>query len=278
MAHEQAVEAASIGSAEANRRFYETHAADYDETEFCATTRKPKDDLREALLSGLEQVAPAPRVLDAGGGTGNASMVLAELGVSTTLIDASPQMLARYRAKARAAGLEPTTELADLERFFAVDERRWDMIVFSSVLHHLEDPAAVLCLAANRLEPGGVLVTIFDPLIVGRPGYLLRRLDYMAWIAIHAPATLLRAVWRRLRSRLRRATAGSAEPNIGELAERHAMSGLDDERIRRGVEAAGLVTIRHQRIHDARHRWIARAGERLGQPTHFAFTFRRPPA
>ena len=265
--------ATELGSAEANRLFYEEHAADYDETEFCAIDKMPRDLLRGQLKRGLELAGTSPSILDAGGGTGNASLLLHEMGHESTLVDASPEMIARYEEKARRAELEPDSEIADLEAFFDSDERRWDLIVFSSVLHHLEHPGEALVGAAGRLRAGGAIVTIFDPLAVDGVGQFMRKLDYGLWIAIHSPSTLARALARRLPHRSRRE---GTEVNVAAIAERHAMTGLDDGALRARVEAAGLQTFHHDRLYDARYRWIVSASRRLGQATHFSFVFRRP--
>lgn len=269
-----ATSAAELSSAEANRLFYAEHADLYDETEFCATEEGPRSILRGLLERSLALTpSPEPEVLDAGGGTGNASMLLHEMGIETTLVDTSPEMIARYERKARAAGHTPRTEIGDLEALFGSDQRRWDLIVFSSVLHHLDDPAAMLASASTRLKPGGVIATMFDPLAVARPGRVLRKLDYACWIAIHSPATLARAIGRRLR---KAGPGHEHEPNIGALAERHAMSGLDDEALCERLERAGIQTREHERFYDARYRWIAAASRRLGQATHFSLVFQKP--
>lgn len=263
----------ALGSAEANRRFYESQAAIYDETEFCAIDDVPREALRGALRRAIALLGDSPKTLDAGGGTGNASLALRELGVTSVLIDASPEMISRWEQKARAQGFESNAELADIEAFFHQDERRWDLIVFSSVLHHLEDPAAVLIAARDRLNPGGVIVTMFDPMAVDRFGHFLRRLDYGCWIALHSPVTLARAVKRRLTAIVR---PQPPEANIGAMAERHAMSGLDDEQIKARLSAAGIVVVEHERFYDARFKWIVNLSRRLKQHTHFALTLQRP--
>lgn len=263
-----------MGSAEANRRFYENQASIYDETEFCASDDAPRKKLRAMLNRALAMVGDSPRILDAGAGTGNVSLMLRDMGLETTLVDASPEMLARWELKAHDRGEDPSAELADLETFFESDNREWSLIVFSSVLHHLDDPASVLLSASRRLAPGGVIVTIFDPLAVDRVGQFLRRLDYGCWIAIHSPATLARAIARRVRGRIRRRLPN--EPNIGELAERHAMSGLDDEAIKLRMEQVGNTVAIHDRFADARYAWIVSLTERFDQVTHFSFAFQRP--
>lgn len=262
----------TLGSAEANRRFYETQAEIYDETEFCANDPAPRQRLREALERALALVGDSPRVLDAGGGTGNASLILRDLGVQSTLIDASPEMLGRWTSKAAELGIEPACELVDIEAFFDHDEREWDLIVFSSVLHHLEDPASVLISAGGRVAPGGVIVTIFDPLQMDGIGHFLRRLDYACWIAIHDPGTLFRAIARKVRARVR---PQAQEPHIGALAERHAMSGLDDGSIAGGMRASGFAVITHDRVYDARYGALATLSRLLRRPTHFSFLFQR---
>jgi len=267
----------ALGSAEANRRFYETQAAIYDETEFCIRDAQPRARLRAALERALALLGDEPKALDAGGGTGNATLMLRERGLEPLLIDASPEMLDRYREKSAALGhRQVLAEEADLESFFVADERRWDLIVFSSVLHHLGDPAEVLEHAAGRLRTGGVIVTIFDPVEVDRTGDFLRKLDYALWIAVHSPATLLRAVRRRLGARLRPQRSQAPELNVGAQAERHAMSGLDDAAISRRVQEAGLAVVEHERIYDARHGSIVALSRRLARPTHFSLTFRSP--
>src|SRR5690242_5603457 len=136
-----------LTASEANRLFYADLAAEYDRTERCAFTPGERAKLRGALERALERVGPTPTALDAGGGTGNASSILVELGVEPLVVDVSPEMLAVWRAKATALGHEPHTEASGLEEFLDEGDESWDLIVFSSVLHHLEEPLRVLQLA-----------------------------------------------------------------------------------------------------------------------------------
>ena len=189
----------TLTPAEANRLFYAEHAIDYDATEFCANAALGQQRLRQALAPALGALPPDPRVLDAGGGSGNASRYLFEQGLQPVLVDVSAEMVALWRSKASALGYEPQTQVAELEEFFAEDQRSWDLVVFSSVLHHLEDPGRVLGQVARRLAPGGFIVTIFDPLQLPRRGAILRKLDYLGWLILHARGELPRVVAQRLR-------------------------------------------------------------------------------
>lgn len=263
----------TLTPAEANRLFYAEHAVDYDATEFCANADLGQRRLREALAPALAALAPDARVLDAGGGSGNASRYLFEQGLRPVLVDVSEEMIGLWREKASALGHQPQTEVAELEQFFAEDERSWDLVVFSSVLHHLEDPSRLLRKVAARIAPGGFIVTVFDPLRLPRRGALLRKLDYGGWLLLHARGELPRVVAQRLR----RGGATEATVNVAAIAECHAVSGLDDRAIAKTLGDAGFEVVAHHRIFDGRFaitRGLARA---MRMPTSFSLVLRGPP-
>ncbi len=258
-------------TAEANRRFYAAAAETYDRTEECVVDPRLQGRLREVLARSLALVPENPRVLDACGGSGNASVVLHELGTRPLTVDVSPEMLELYARKARAHGWEPQTRVAEIEAFLEGDAE-WDLIIFSSALHHLDDYARVLDLATARLAPGGVLVTMFDPARVGTLGGRLRRLDYILHVVVRTPGRVPRVVTRRLR----RSRAGEDDEAFGARAERHSLAGIDDLGLRRRFEAGGLEVLEHERTYDLRFavtRGVARA---LREPSSFHFVVRRP--
>jgi len=157
-------------TADANRRFYAAAAEEYDLTEDCVIDPVERERLRRALSKAIAAASERRHVLDACGGSGNASLVLHELGVTPVTVDISPEMLNIYRRKAKACGYEAETKVAEIQGFLQDDDRRWNLVVFSSALHHLEDYGAVLALAVRRLAPGGVLVTILIRSPSGRSG------------------------------------------------------------------------------------------------------------
>lgn len=263
-----------LSAPEANRRFYEELAASYDETEHCIATGREQDVLRTALESALRLTGPRPRALDACGGSGNAARMLAELGGAPLVVDISPEMVARWREKAKAAGVEPGAEVAEIEEFLRTDERVWDLIVFSSALHHLEDYEAVLSLAGARLAPGGAILTIFDPTIGGFLVRILRRLDWIIWTARHAPSRVPQLIVGRLR---RIAGSGDPELSIGRLAERHAIKGIDDEALVESLRDAGFEIVSHAREYDARHAVVRTALRLIRRPSAFSLLLRKAP-
>jgi SAM-dependent methyltransferase len=98
----------------------------------------------------------AGRVLDAGCGTGEHTLLAASRGADATGMDLAPTAIACARAKAAARGLNARFEIAD-----ALDlprqGRTFDTVVDSGVFHVFddEDRARYLAGLASVLRPGG---------------------------------------------------------------------------------------------------------------------------
>jgi SAM-dependent methyltransferase len=233
--------------------------------------------LRAALVQGaatVSYVTDAPRVLDACGGSGNASLILMSLGLRPVTVDISPEMLEIYREKAVAQGYAPECVTSELADFLRNDSRGWDMIVFSSALHHFEDPEAMLDLAGARTAPGGVIVTMFDPIRVGRLGRHLRKIDYLLHVIVRTPERLAGLV----RARLSRGEM-SGQPGdhaVGEMAERHALVGLDDMAIRARFARRGWRILDHDRRYEGRFRITRIVFRVLHQYSSFSFIVQAP--
>ena len=82
--------------------------------------------------------------------------LLLGMGLEPMVLDISPHMLERWERKAQELGHAPRTELGTIEGFLSADDRHWNLIIFSSVLHHLEDPIdALLAAGASPRDPAG---------------------------------------------------------------------------------------------------------------------------
>ena len=89
--------------------------------------------LGEALArSGLD-------ILDVGCGTGEMSLVLAEMGHNVQGVDLSEKMLSRAREKARASRLKVKFSIGDAERL-KFDPGRFDALISRHVLWTLPHP------------------------------------------------------------------------------------------------------------------------------------------
>ncbi len=122
---------------------YSRQALAYDSTR--AASPSVLGPLRRAL-----EGAPGRRLLDIGGGTGNYALALTGLGWEVTVLDRSPEMLARARAK----GLETHGGEAEALPFAA---ESFDAVMLISMLHHVDHPERALAEARRVLVPGGRL-------------------------------------------------------------------------------------------------------------------------
>ena len=148
------------------RRLYSVYAPIYD----LAVARAFAPARRQALdhLS----LRRGQRVLIVGAGTG---LDLTHLpgGVSVTLLDLTPAMLARARRRATQVGLDATVVEGSADALPFADAS-FDAVVLHFILAVVPDPAAALREAARVLVPGGRM-SILDkmasddgPLSVGR--------------------------------------------------------------------------------------------------------------
>jgi 2-polyprenyl-3-methyl-5-hydroxy-6-metoxy-1,4-benzoquinol methylase len=261
---------ASLSAADANRVYYATRAADYDKTEECVTLKQHRRRLLRVLETAIGSAQSHDRILDACGGSGYVSLELGMMGLAVTTVDISPEMLEVYVVKAAAAGLTARTEEGEIESFLENNPDLWDVIIFSSALHHLDDYRAVLLIACEKLAPGGVIATIFDPISLNKLGYTIRYADYLLWMTIRHPLTLITRVCARLGSPTTRA------PSVGRIAERHALHGIDDLSLAKHLQDHGMEILLHEREAQARFLMSRMILRLLARPSTFSFVLRRP--
>jgi SAM-dependent methyltransferase len=98
-------------------------------------------------------------ILEVACGTGRLTLPLARDGHDVTGLDASPAMLARARAKARAAKLKPAFVQADMRSFRLGREVELAIVACNSLAHLVETGDLRACLRTLRehLAPGGLL-------------------------------------------------------------------------------------------------------------------------
>jgi cyclopropane fatty-acyl-phospholipid synthase-like methyltransferase len=106
-----------------------------------------------------EAGAIASPVLDAGCGTGEHTLMLAELGLEVVGVDIAPTAIARARQKAAERGLSATFLVADV---LALDRlgRRFRTVIDSGVFHVFrteEEVAGYVASLHGVLEPDAVL-------------------------------------------------------------------------------------------------------------------------
>lgn len=262
----------AITAAEANRIFYRDEALDYDRTEDCLRDVRQQERLVIALAKAVTLLDRDPCVLDVCGGTGNVGGALHRHGITPVVVDVSPDMTAIWREKAERLGLSPEIHDMPIEEFLRSDARRWDLITFASALHHLEDYTGVLLTAATRLAPGGLLLTMFDPTPATRGLGVVRKLDFVAWLALTRPLRFMQLLGGVSQRAIRRSERGD---HIGRIAERHAYGGIDDCELAHAARAHGLAVLAHERSCDARLAVMRFTLRRLGWPSSFHLLLQR---
>jgi ArsR family transcriptional regulator len=119
------------------------------------------EEALDALFAS--RIPPGGRILELGPGTGVNLERLQRLGIAFGAylgIDASEEMLERARAKL-AGDPRVDLRLGDVTHLSGVDGR-FDFVVSTWVLSHLDDPFAVVRDATRRLTPGGRAVFLFS--------------------------------------------------------------------------------------------------------------------
>ncbi len=211
--------------------------------------------------------ARPPEILEIGAGDGAISERLLALGCDITGTEMSRHsvsvMNSRFGSNDRFRALhDPDGDLGCLEG------RRFDAVVFASVLHHIPDYLAAVDHAVEaHLRPGGALISIQDPLWYPRMSPTSLRLTNAAYLSWRIGRG---NIARGLKTRLRRRFQGLSEEAPGDAVEYHVVrDGVDEEAIvdqlRARFESVNLLTY-----------WSSqgvvqqRLGERLGMVNTFA--------
>jgi ubiquinone/menaquinone biosynthesis C-methylase UbiE len=184
-----AVPAAPDEILDANRRYHDVAAGDYDAKWGISFGEVGRRQVRGKLAKLLgERPGPYPRALEIGAGTGYFSLNLLQDGVigAATCTDISPGMLEALEANASALGLEVDTAAADAAELPFEDES-FDLVLGHAVLHHLPDLGRAFGELHRVLAPGG---TVF---FAGEPS---RHGDRIAGVPKRA-AVRLAPAWRR---------------------------------------------------------------------------------
>src|ERR1700738_2320374 len=222
----------------ANKEFYKQIARKYDDYEACASDaffqRWIEDDLK-IVEHKLPKRGDAVRCLDRGGGTGNVTLKMLRRGWRVTVVDVSADMLAILERKVRSAGSSATFLNESVESFFSRSEETFDLISFSSVLHHLHSPLDAVKKASEKISPKGFFYSIFDPVPPSSmfAANCFTAIDTLIAKLLHDRADFLPGLARRFRKlgAQRDNAHNRAVVSAGDLAEYHAHHGIDDAAI-----------------------------------------------
>jgi len=175
---------------------------------------------REKTLE-LARLRPGESVLDVGCGTGTLAIAAKRyVGSSGTVygIDASPEMIARARKKAKRGAAEVTFENAFVEKL-PFSEATFDVVLSTTMLHHLPDKARRECLREVRrvLKPTGRF------LAVDFGGPVSERRSWVAKFHRHGRIDLRRLTPMASEAGFEIVQSGSMEQEFGLMTDLHFM-------------------------------------------------------
>lgn len=198
----------------------------------------------QAVLEFLRSRINRPlRAVDMCGGAGKAAFTLksCDPGCEVTLVDLADKMLDIARRRSEKENVSCRIVLKDAFTFLGDEAEEFDLIVFSSALHHFKDPIALLEAAAQRLSPQGMIISIADPNTIIKSARF-RFLQFMAAGSQHQKA----AVKKSFNSFLGRGGQTTAAADF-DLAEYQTYTGIDDIKLKHDLKRAGLAALLHMR-------------------------------
>jgi ubiquinone/menaquinone biosynthesis C-methylase UbiE len=265
--HRRVAEAKVI---EANVTFYLQMAEKYDTYEpylFDPVLQQSLEDDLDKIGSHFAGLDHSPACLECGGGTGNLTLKMCKRGWAVSVVDVSEKMLGLLRQKAQTRGYSPTLIHSPIEQFLDATHEDYDLVAFSSVLHHLYSYSSVVERSLKRLAPGGVFYSNYDPLAPKNPffAHLFDSLDTTLAKALYDPADILPGIGRRLRKLFSRSDPEFSRSVVsaGDLAEFHARTGMDDQRILQILQKNGFSIVQHQRFATGRTTLTRALNQRL---------------
>jgi 2-polyprenyl-3-methyl-5-hydroxy-6-metoxy-1,4-benzoquinol methylase len=143
----------------ANVEFYRQIADKYESYEpylFDSVLQKSLEDDLDKIGSYFDALGRPPSCLECGGGTGNLTLKMCARGWDVTVVDISEHMLDLLKEKARMRGYSPALVRSSIERFLEATDESFDLVAFSSVLHHLYSYPSVVWNAASQVRSGGL--------------------------------------------------------------------------------------------------------------------------
>jgi ubiquinone/menaquinone biosynthesis C-methylase UbiE len=126
---------------------YNSWAAQYDSND-----NKTRDLEAVALRETLAHI-DFDNCLEIGCGTGKNTVWLIEKAKLVSAVDLSEEMLAKAKAKIRSERVE--FQQADITVPWTFGKEKYDLVSFSLVLEHIENPDLIFKETAAALKPGG---------------------------------------------------------------------------------------------------------------------------
>jgi len=231
------------------------------------------------LIASIMPTGSPVRVLDIGCGTGNLTLKYLKRGYRVKEVDISPEMIRILQSKVNPPDLS-SVELVVGDAEDVISDTQtygtWQIISFSSVLHHLPDYKIVLAHAVRQLRPGGVLCICHEPLRnPRRGGGLASRLACKILNGIETLSIYTRKLVVYIKQSIR------ARKFFNRIDYRwsdyHSRFGIEAQEILRRLECAGARTLLYETYRSRYSSLLAALDACLGisEHSHFRLMVRR---
>lgn len=179
--------------------------------------------------------------IDVCGGAGKAAFILQRCGgCETVLLDSAEKMLEIADRKiAREQIKDVTPVLDDALKYLDDTETMFDIIVFSSAIHHFKDPLQLVNLAFDKLTPQGIMV------ILGEPTKMVSSAKYRRIVSTYgffSSAETRREFYKSIPARLK---GNHKSPDYRDPAEYQAHLGIDDVELSLSLTALDMNVLLH---------------------------------
>jgi len=236
----------------ANKKVYNENAKSYDQIVLTKSSHRRLEKILSNLFNVLKKqnmINEDFLVLDACGGTGMASIIINKMGLKTHLVDLSSEMIRKFDEYCTKMGFDIKSHNSEINRFLKDNDVKYDLIVFSSALHHLRYPEKVLINAANNLKPGGMILSISDPTTnIQRPIFkILSLVDRAFNHLLKKPIELIKIISKKIANKIGSNNSDKKQVVDDWVAEIHAQEGIDDYLLKEQLKENKLTILWHKR-------------------------------
>lgn len=184
------------------------------------------------------------KAVDMCGGAGKAAFIMKECNPLSeiSLVDLSDKMLAVARQRMTAENVGEIRLIKSDAFSFLETAEQYDLIVFSSAIHHFKDPIKLLVAAAERLSPQGIIITLAEPTTIIKT----TRFKIMTFIFGHKEYKQ-DVVKGWVNNILSLGETAAADDEFADIAEYQTYKGIDDRALSGQLNSAGLYPLVHLR-------------------------------
>lgn len=194
-----------------------------------AELRRLYGKLAVQIFDHAKKYAQIPTVLDLGAGEGSVTLPFLELGAKVVAVDISPSQLESLKTKCAHLGDMLEVRCEDINTTLKEKNKKYDIIVANSFLHHVPDYLTMIRDAAAVLNPRGQIFSFQDPLrydTVGKFNMAFSSLAYFSWRIFKSD------VIGGIKRRIRRTRGIYAEDSVADNTEYHiTRNGVDQDAI-----------------------------------------------